>query len=228
MRKIALFLLAGSLAGATLWAQTTVRRSIRAAGEASVTTTPNQARIAVGVITQAATADEASTRNANQVSGVLAQLRALLGAAADIKTISYSLTPNYTSPRDGTPSVISSYTAANTVQITTGDLSAIGRVIDTAIQAGANRVTSLQFGLRDEEPLRAQALRSAAGRAKAHADAIAAGLGVRTGAILSAEEGTAIRTTLDTRVSAAGPTTPVEPGLVSVHATVSIEVEIAP
>lgn len=212
--------------------QTLIQRRpfIRAAGEATVSIKPDQAKIDLGVVTQAATAQEASAQNATQVNAVLAQLQTLLGAGADIKTISYSLTPNYNSPRDGSPPMLIGYTATNIVEVTTGDLSAVGKIIDTAIQAGANRVQGLQFGLKDDQPVRGQALRLATIQAKAHADAMASGLGVRTGAVLSVEEGIPFRVQpVDIRTAAVvSASTPVEAGLLDIRATVTLEVEIAP
>ena len=77
--------------------------------------------------------------------------------------------------------MIIGYTASNTVEVTTYDLSLIGKLIDTANQAGANSVGNLSFGLQNPEPVTEQALGQAAKQAQAHANAIAAGLGAKTG-----------------------------------------------
>ena len=85
-------------------AQTTTpvqRRSITAVGNATVSATPDKALVDVGVSTQAATAQDASTQNATQVSSVLSAMRVVLGGAADIKTIGYSLSPVYNNPQPG-------------------------------------------------------------------------------------------------------------------------------
>ncbi|MEK7408640.1 MAG: SIMPL domain-containing protein [Acidobacteriota bacterium] len=209
----------------TLAAQPT--RYIRATGEASVSAKPDQAKVSVAVVTAASTAQEASSQNAALVETVLAQLRALLGPAADIKTTSYSLSPNYRYPQGQQPE-LTGYTARNSLEVTTGDLSIVGRVIDTAIGAGANSVQGLRFTLQQDEPLRAQALSQAAKEAKAHAEAIASGLGTRIGAVISAQEGGAVRVVpVDVRTApGAGAQTPIETGLVQVYATVTVDVEI--
>lgn len=103
-------------------------------------------------------------------------------------------------------------------------------MIDAATQAGANRVQSLQFTLKDEDAVRAQVLGLAAVRAKNQANAIAAGLGVKVGAVLSAAEGgsgTIRPLALGAAAAGGANTTPVEPGLVSVQATVTLELAIA-
>lgn len=224
----ALFIFAAlSLCSAAVQAQVTPRRaSIRAVGVASVSAKPDQAKITVGVVTQAATAQDASAQNATLVSAVLAQLRQVVGSAGDIKTINFSLNPNYNYPKDGGPTTLIGYTVSNTLEVTTSDLASLGKVIDTATQAGANQVQGVYFTLKDEQPARAQALRLAAIKARAQTDAIASGLGVRTGAIISAQEGVSYPLPMATANSA--PSTPVVPGTLDVQATVTLEVEIAP
>jgi len=214
--------------GAQAQAQVAARRLVRATGDATLSTKPDQARINVGVVTQAATAQEASTQNAAQVETVLARLRQVLGAAGEMKTIGYSLTPNYKYPQGGGTPTLIGFTASNTVEVTTNDLSLIGKVIDTAIQAGATNVQGLRFTVKDAESLRSVALAMAARQARAHADGIAAGLGVRLGAVITAQEGAVYNIQpLDTRATAGAATpTPIETGLVEIQATVTVDVEI--
>lgn len=203
------------------------RPYIRATADAAVSATPDQARVTVGVVTVAASAQEASAQNSRLTEAVLAAVRGLLRAGDEVKTVSYSLTPNYNYPQNQAP-VLTGYTATNLVQVTTADLSLVGRIIDTATGAGANRVQSLSFGLKDSQNVESLALRQAAARAKTQADAIAAGLLVRTGAIISATEGSQV-IPVDVRTPSLGSgtgTTPIESGLVEVRATVTLELEI--
>jgi uncharacterized protein YggE len=202
------------------------RRSIRAAGDGVVSVRPDQARLSVSVITQAATAEEAGAANATRVEAVLAALRRMLGAEAAIQTVAYSLTPNFRHPPGGGAALLVGYTASNTVEVTTPDMTALGRLIDTAMNAGASSIGGLRFMLRNELPHRLEALRLAALNARDKARAIATGLGVNTGFILSADEGVTVRTAADARAGAV--TTPIETGMVTVHATVTVELEIAP
>jgi uncharacterized protein YggE len=110
------------------------------------------------------------------------------------------------------------------VEVTTTDLSIIGRLIDTANQAGANSVGSLSFGLQNPEPYEEQALGLAAKQAQAHANAIAAGLGAKTGVVRSAQEGATV-TPILAGVGATA-TTPIQTGTVSVTASVTISVQL--
>jgi uncharacterized protein YggE len=202
-------------------------RHIRAFGEGVVSVRPDVARINISVITQGATAEQAAAENATVATAVNDALTGKF-RGAEIRTLSYTLSPNYRSQAPGQPSVIAGYTATNTIEITTGDLAVIGQIIDTAIGAGAARVDGLRLTLKDEEPARSQALRLAGQKARAKADAIALGVGVTLGRVIAAEEGVSYRPVeLDTRAATAAPT-PIEPGLLQVHATITLQMEIVP
>jgi len=231
--RIRLLLPICALLGTALQAQPPVAALpsfIRAVGNASVSVKPDQARIQLAVVTTAATAQDAANQNATQVNSVLSALRNVPVPDANLQTLSYSLTPNYNYPQGGGQPILTGYTASNTVQITLTDLSLIGKVIDTGIQAGANRVQGLVFGLQDDQPIRLQALKAATAQAKAHADAMASGIGVHTGAVISIQEGAVIVPVVRaaaTATAGAAPT-PVETGVVEVQATVTLEVALAP
>lgn len=206
---------------------TPLRRSVRAVGEGTVSARPDQARVSLSVVTQATTASDAASRNATAATNVINELRKLLGGTADIRTINYNLSPNFGPSRDQNPPVITGYTATNTVQATVIDLALVGRVIDAGIAAGANRVNGLTLSLRDEDTLRAQALRIAGQKARAKAEAIAQGLGLRLGNVIVAEETGGISAPFDLRSGiTTAVTTPIEPGLLQVEARVAVEFEI--
>ena len=197
--------------------------NVQATGTATLSVKPDQAQITVGVVTDGATAQEAADRNSSQTDRVINALKGVLGSSGGIQTISYSVNPRYSSTQ-GQPPVILGYTANNTVQVTSTDLSSIGRLIDTGNQAGANSVGGLSFSLQDAEPVKLQVLGLAAKQARAHADAIASGLGAKTGAVVSAVEGVAVSPILVGGPTATATPTPVETGVVKVTATVTVNV----
>ena len=209
------------------------RPMIRVTGEATVTARPDQATIHIGVITQAQTAQAAAAQNAQKLDAVLQELRKALGSQAEIKTISYSLNPNYVYPREGGQPKLSGFMASNTVEVKTPDLAQVGKVIDIATQSGANSIQALRFGLKDEETVKAQALREATTKARAKAEAIASALGVRIVRVLMAEEiGATIipiqgRDFYAAREAASAPT-PVEPGNIDVRANITLTFEVSP
>jgi uncharacterized protein YggE len=77
------------------WEQPSV---LRTSGMATVKAPPDEARISIGVVTAARTAEEAGAQNARQVEQVLAALRKELGEAGEIQTQNYSIHPEYNYP----------------------------------------------------------------------------------------------------------------------------------
>ena len=202
--------------------------SVQANGSATLNEKPDQAQLDVGVVTNGATAQDASQQNATLSSTVQAALSKVLGSSGTLQTVSYYLTPRYSNVPNQS-AVIVGYTASNTVRVTTTDLSLIGLLIDSANQAGANSVGGLSFGLQNPEPFVEQALTQATKQATAHATAIAAGLGARLGTILSAQEGSSYAPIVVGTTAAGGAaTTPVQTGTVTVYATVTIQIGLAP
>ena len=207
--------------------------SIRVTGDARVTAKPDRVQVDVGVSTHAATSQEAAAQNARQVDAVLAAVRKAVGSAAVLKTVSYALNPNY-QYHQGREPTLEGYTAANVVQVQLDDLSKIGPVIDSATQAGANHVQGIQFTLRDQDAVRAQALREAAQRARAEAELLAAALGLKVVRVLTAEENSprVMPVRFDgvarSAVAAAAVATPVEAGTLEVSADVTLSVEVSP
>lgn len=213
---------------ATAGAQAPPVPQVRASGEGSVFAQPDCAKINIGVVTQAPTAQAASSQNAAQLQSVLAKLHEVLGQNADIKTISYSLNPVYQYPKNGGKPTIEGYSAANIVEVTSGDLPNIGKVIDAATAGGANEIRSLQFTLKDEKPVRAAALRQAVLEARANAQAMAGALGLKLGKLLLLEQSSAIpirpmMAAMATRVAAA---TPVETEPIEVRASVTLTMAV--
>jgi uncharacterized protein YggE len=200
--------------------------TVRASGEGVVAIKPDQMKLTVSVVTQADTAQQAADDNAARSNVVIEALRKLLGAGADLRTVGYSVTPLYKYPSGGTP-ILSGYTANNTLEVTTGDLSIAGRLIDVAVQAGATTVGGIRFGLKDAQPARLNALKLAVQQARTNAEAMASGLSARLGAVVSiAESSVAAPVYTDRATTAATSQTPIETGMVEVRASVVIEVQL--
>ena len=218
-RTFIIILLAVLAGAAVLPAQTA--RTIQALGNASLSVQPDQAQLTVSVSTDGATAEQAAQQNATQTTAVISALQQVMGSSGSIQTIGYSESPRYSTGMN--PSIIG-YTAANTVQVTTYDLTLPGALIDAASQSGASTVGGLTFGLRNPDPTKQQALTAAAQQALAHASAIAAGLGAKAGAVVSAQESAATSPVVLPVASSAS--TPIQTGYVTVTASVTVTVRL--
>lgn len=204
--------------------------SITVTGDAVISAEPNQAQIDIGVLTQARTAPDASKENADRLTRVLTEIKKLLSKDDEVKTSGYSLTPTYRYPQGGKPEIVG-YSASNTVRIKTNNLEIVGRLIDAAMQAGANNVNRLVFTLKDEQAAQLDALRNASIKAKNKAEAVAASLGLKIVKIVSVTENEravqpVFRQAMAARAEAAAAPTPVEPGTVEVRSTVAMTVEV--
>jgi uncharacterized protein YggE len=218
MFRACLLLLASAvLAGAQ------TNRTIQATGNATLAVNPDQATLDIGVVTSAATAQDSAQQNATQTTAVLTAVKGVLGSSGTVQTLYYSVMPRYT-PNSST---INGYTTNNTLRATTTDLSILGKLIDAANGAGANTVGNLGFGLQDSDPSVQLALTAATKQATAHANAIAAGLGGKAGAVISAQEGSSYTPIFAGQgAGATAASTPVQTGTVNVYATVTLVVQL--
>ena len=205
--------------------------TIQVEGDAVVHAKPDRAEVELGVVTQSPDAKTAAAQNAQKQDRVIQQLRSQVGQNLEIKTIGYSLNPNYVYPPQGGEPKITGYTASNIVQVRTDDLTQAGTIIDTAIKAGANNVQALRFSLKDETAVQMQALKEAATKARSKADALASSLNVRVVRVLNVVEGGDTVVPIYQRQMMAESakmdvSTPVEPGTLEVRGRVTLTVEI--
>jgi uncharacterized protein YggE len=150
---------------------------------------PDVANLSVGSEVQAPTAREALDKakaNGEKIS------KALIDAGIpekDIQTSNINAYPYNTPGKDGNPvPEPTSYRASVNLSITIRDLSKSGIALDAATRAGANQVGGVQYIIKDDSDLRAQALEQAVKQARPKAEAIARGLGLQIGEVLTVEE----------------------------------------
>jgi uncharacterized protein len=207
-------------------------RTIHVSAQASVQRTPDRATVQLAVETIAETARDATNRNAAAMDRVLAALRELGIPDARIQTTRIALHPRYDQRRDHPEPAIVAYQAVNQVMVRLDDIGLVGRVVDAAVQAGANRVTGIHFELSEPHAAYHEALRLAVVRAGEEAAVVAAALGERLGPAMQVSTGGAQpprarmeAAQMDMAVSAAPP---VQPGEMEVHAMVSITYRLGP
>lgn len=162
-------------------------RTIRVVGTGEAQAAPDEAYLDFGVETTAPTAQAAAEQNARAMEQVIRALTSAGVPRREIQTHNYSVFPDYGPPRPGTEEpTLRGYRVTNLVTARTEQIARVGSLVDAALQAGANRVQGVRFGLKNAETVRAEAIRGAVAKARADAAAIAAALGVRLGAVLDA------------------------------------------
>ena len=202
--------------------------TVKASGEATIRAQPDEAEISLGVETQAADAKTAVTQNAAQSNHMISAIRQVLGNAGEIETREYAITPEYKYQPDKAP-VLTGYRANHTVAVRTHELALVGKILDTATAAGANKIQGIAFTLRNDEALRAQALSKAAQTARVNAEAIASGLNLHVVRVLEAEseQTTPVRPLFArAQVMAGDVSTPIQTPAIEVSATVTVTLEV--
>lgn len=194
--------------------------TITVTGNGTAKAVPDRASFDFGVQTQAATASEALSLNADQAQAIVAALKKAGVDDSQIQTTEVSLWPQTAS--DGT--TIVGYQASNSVQATV-PIGRAGDTVDAAVGAGANNVDGPNLSVSDQTATYADALKQALADAKAKAQAIAAASGLTLGAVQTVTEGGEQPGPLPyvyaTAMSAkAAP--PVEAGTQQVQATVTV------
>jgi uncharacterized protein YggE len=146
--------------------------NLTAYGETRVA--PDMATISLGVLTEAATAQGAMQANAQKMSRVIAALKAAGIAEKDIQTSSLNLNAQYAYEQNQPPR-LTGYQASNQVTIAVRDLKKLGAAVDATVDAGANQVNGIGFGLADptaaENAAREAAVKALGAKAELYARA---------------------------------------------------------
>ena len=164
------------------------RRGISVTGRAHATQAPDFAEVTVGVEARAANAGAALDATSKAVAGIVALGRAVGIPPGDLGTAAVVLEPatrTVTRP-DGTGrEEPDGYRASNRVTLRLADMDRLGDLLRRALEAGANRIDSVAFGLSDPDHVEAMLQVEAAKNARAQAAALAEAVGARLGALCS-------------------------------------------
>ncbi len=207
---------------------------ISVSGEGKVEAPPDSATISIGVTSRDRNAAKVQAENARIATDVIDAITALGIDKKNIRTGNYSFKQRYRYDENNGRQISDGYEVNNTVTINVNDLNKVGKVIDTALANGANRVDSLQFGIRDKESFQSEALRLAVRDAKRKAEIAAAELGKQILSVLSVSINSAPIMTARTEnlmlmgnAKDANFSTPIEAGILSCSASVHIDFEIS-
>jgi uncharacterized protein len=206
---------------------------ITVAGQGRVFVKPNVALATIGVdVTTASLADATSQSNA-KMGAVIDKIKSLGVADKDIQTSNYSLTPITTqskSPDSSWTPVITGYRVTNLVRVTVRKIDDLGKILDSAVGAGANSVYGVSFAVDDLTPYQQQARAAAVKDAQDKAGQLAKSANVQVGSVIAITEG-AVQTSLvapsAVRFSvASGSDVPVQTGETQVSVDVTVRFAI--
>ena len=179
----------------------TVSRSITVVGNGEVKAKPDIATVNLGVEVTAPTVSEAMTAANAHMKTILAAMKSLGIADKDVQTSNFSISFERQNPAVPLSSETTSgaqtggaqgpagfYRVNNMIQVTIRDLDKVGDVLDAAVEAGANNVWGVSFGLDNTDALEVQARQKAVEDARARAESLAKLNGVAVGDVLSISE----------------------------------------
>lgn len=204
-------------------------RSITVQGNGSLSVMADQASVDIGIETQAVTAQKASADNANVMTAVKNAIIAQGIDASQIHTSNYGLWPVYQDNKGKT--TLTGYRADNTMSVTVSPVSKTGPVMDAAVQAGANKVNSVSFSVKDQDRYKEEVLRKAVADARSKANAIASALNRQVVNVVSVSEGNVqVMPVGQIRLMSADmeskASTPVEPQNVDMNSQITVVFEI--
>jgi uncharacterized protein len=211
------------------------RNGIVVQGSGEVTIKPDIARLTLGVRTESPTSQVAAQTNATRTDAVVKALRAAGIAENDVQTVNYSVMPQiqYPGQQGGTPKT-TGYVVENTVRVIVRKLPDAGSVLDAALKAGANLAGGIQFDANDANRAKAQeeALTKAVAAAQQKAVTLAKAAKAGRITLKSVMEETAepIRPMYAGAMMARAEatTTPVQPGEMTIRASVTLRYDFNP
>ncbi len=209
------------------------RRTIEVTGTGTASGSPDVAVIQLGV--QLFETDlGAAVTNANEtMDAVIAALEEQGVASEDIRTSNFSIyqESGMPQPMDAAGTSETRYVVNNVVEVRVRDLEQISNVIQAALDAGANNVYGLNFGLDDADALQAEARTLAVEDARARAEALADAFGLAVGEPVSIREGGMDQPSLrsfDTAMGLGGAGPVISEGQLSVAMQVTVVFELVP
>ncbi len=207
-------------------------RTLNVNGAGQVFLSPDIAYIYIGVHTEEDTAAEAVAANNDETQQVIEALKKAGVDAKDIRTTNFSIWPNQQYSSDGQPTSVK-YVVDNSVYVTVRKLADLGDLLDSAVEAGANSINSIQFDVADKTEALKNAREEAVKNAQAQAQELADAAGVKLGEIQTIGfYDTAPVPYLDTYGKGGGgavaeaAAVPIQPGQLSLTVTVSMSYEI--
>jgi uncharacterized protein len=223
---------AGAPAGAQVPSSRTPTLSVT--GEASIMRPPDRATVSFRIETTNDQAAAATSANAAIANALTAKLAPLNVPASAISTTGYGLNYN---PRPPKPDPASTqrygYTVERSINVAVNNVDGAGAVVDAGVAAGVTNVNGITFTLRDGRAATRSAQAAALADAVAQAQSLAAAAKVRLVRMLAiSPAGGPVPQPLfraaGPRALAASVPTTIDPGELTVRATVSVQYEIAP
>jgi uncharacterized protein YggE len=190
-------------------------------GEGTVSAEPDRVLVTLGVVTENKSVTVAQNENTATMTRVIDSLLSIGIPKESIKTVEYSIDPQY-DYEHGTQT-LRGYKTTHLLQVKIDQVANTGLVMDTAVNQGANSITGVQFTLSHPDKYYNQALSFAIKNAQQKALTISQTLGVALNPIpteILETTPSKTPTPLLATFHAASAATPVEAGKQQITATI--------
>ncbi len=213
---------------------TEASRTLSVTGTGQVYVTPDIAYLNIGVHTEMPNASDAVSENNAQTAKVIEALKKAGVDAKDIRTSNFSIWSfDKYDPASGVATGEKYYAVDNTVYVTVRSLDKLGVLLDTVVRAGANNINSIQFDVADKtkamQEARAAAVKNATDLAQELAGLAGVSLVEITNINFSESAPYVVYAEYGRGGGGAAPQAaivPIEPGQMTLTATVSVTYEI--
>lgn len=181
------------LVATTSFAQATTRidatvDTVTVGGTGKAIVAPDRFMFNVGVQTVANTVDEAVNQNNRKIASVIAALKKAGARDGDIRTSNFSIWPQQDYQEGKLPRILG-YQVSNNIEVRSSKIADAGRLLGTAVNAGVNTSSGINFELTDPSKGRDEGLKAAFEDARAKASLLAQAAGRTLGAALTIVEG---------------------------------------
>ncbi len=163
-------------------------RTITVNGTGIVTVEPDLANISIGVQNQSKSLETAQQENSTAITSVTKVLTDAEIASKDILTSSYSVYPVNKNDDNGNFVGIVGYQVNTVLSVTVRDITTVGSLLDSVVNAGANQVLNISFSVSDPAKPTSQARKAAVDDARSKADELAQASGVVVSGVVSIQE----------------------------------------
>jgi len=162
--------------------------SFDATGESEIVAIPDQATVNLGFTVTQSTVEVAQEMANTTTNSIIVAVKELGIDSKDIKTINYSIYPEY--DYSNNTQKVTGFRVDNTVQVALKDTTLMNQVIDAGAAQGANQIGGVQFSLSTEKTkeLTRQARKEAIEEAKTSAQELASLAGMRLGKVINISE----------------------------------------
>ncbi|MCD6235406.1 MAG: SIMPL domain-containing protein [Thaumarchaeota archaeon] len=223
----------GYAAGETITtsiAKTSNNTRLTVSGQGVVSAAPDKAVISFVSLGYGKTASEALEKCSSKTSSVISALKQLGLTDENLETTGIYVTPRY--DWNQKPPKLVDYEASYTLRVEVSDVTLVGKIIDTAMKAGADKLYGLQFTLSAEKKKELTsaaikaAINDAMGKAKAAAEAL--GMHVVKVEVVNLSPQYTVPPVVKLAYEGGVSQTPIIPGESKISVSVTISCAIAP